>query len=159
MKTIAKSFGISPRKSRAAIVTFSDSTASLYASLDSFSSTSDFDKAVSSLRYGRGRGDLSQALKLAKEQVFTKARKEVAKIAVVILDGNEEKDVRWRNSVLSSRKEGVRVLLVVVGSEVKGASLRALVQNDGDVIAIDSFIGLLKNSVEIAKSTCDAASK
>lgn len=139
-------------------MTFGDSTASLDATLDSFSSTSDFEKAVSSLRYGTGRGDLSKALKLTEEKVFPEARKGVAKIAVVILDGKEDKNGQWRDSVLSLRKAGVRVLLVGVGPEVDRASLRALVQNE-DVIIIDSFIGLLKNSVDVAKSTCDAAGK
>lgn len=159
VKTIAKSFDISPKRSRASIVTFSDSTASLDASLNSFATTSDFENAVSSLSYGRERGDLSQALKLAEEKVFPEARKTVAKIAVIVIDGKEAQNGRWRDSVLSLGKAGVRVLLVVIGSEVDRASLQALVQSDGDVIVIDSFIGLLKNSVEVAKSTCEAASK
>lgn len=114
---------------------------------------------MSSLRYGRERGDLSQALKLAEEKVFPEARKAVAKIAVIVIDGKEAQNGRWRDSVLSLGKAGVRVLLVVIGSEVDRASLQALVQNDGDVIVIDSFIGLLKKSVGVAKSTCEAASK
>lgn len=157
MKTIAKSFGISPRRSRVSIVTISDSRASLDAYFDSFSSTSDFEEALSSLRYGRGRGDLNEALKLAEEKVFPEARERVAKIAVVIFDDKEDR--RWRDSVLSLRKAGVRVLLVGVGPQIDRASLRTLVQSDGDVLIMDSFIGLLKNSVGLAKSTCDAASK
>ena len=153
---------MSPRRSRASIVTFSDSTASLVTSLDSFSTTSDFQKALTSITYGSGRGDLSKALKLAEEKIFPEARKQFAKIAVVVLDGSESKDGPWRDSVRSLRKAGVpgvRVVLVVVGSEVDRASLRTLVQDDGDVIVIDTFISLLKKSVGIAKNTCDVAGK
>lgn len=114
---------------------------------------------MNSIRYGRGRGDLSKALKLAEEKVFQKARKEFAKIAVVVIDEKEGKDGPWQDSVLSLKKAGVRVVLVVVGSEVDRASLRTLVQDDVDVIIIDSFIDLLKKSVGIAKNTCDAAGK
>lgn len=140
-------------------MTVSDSRASLVASFDAFSSTNEFEEALSSLRYGGGRGDLSEALKLVEEKVFPKARERVAKIAVVILDDKDDRDRRWRDSVLPLRKAGVRVLLVWVGSKIDRASLRALVHSDGDVLILDSFIGLLKNSVGLAKSTCEAASK
>ena len=140
-------------------MTVSDSRASLEASFDAFSSTSEFEEALSSLPYGGGRGDLSEALNLVEEKVFPKARERVAKIAVVILDVKENSDRRWRDSVLPLRKTDVRVLLVGVGSKFDRASLRTLVQSDGDVFIVDSFISLLKNSVGLAKSTCEAASK
>ena len=94
-----------------------------------------------------------------EEKVFPKARDGVAKIAVVILDDKEDRNGRWRDYVLSLRKAGVRVLLVGIGSQVERASLRTLVHSDGDILIIDSFIDLLKNSVGLAKSTCEAASK
>ena len=159
IKTVAKSFGISPRRSRASMVTFSDSRASLVATLDAFSSTNEFEESLSSLRYGGGLGDLSVALKLAEEKIFPKARERVARIAVVILDDKVNRNGLWRDSVLSLRKAGVRVLLVGVGSKIDRASLRKLVHSDADVLIVDSFIGLLKNSVGLSKSTCDAASK
>lgn len=140
-------------------MTVSDSSASLDASLDAFSSTNEFEETLSSLRYGSLRGDLSKALKLVEEKVFPKAREGVAKIAVVILDDKEDRNGRWRDYVLSLRKAGVRVLLVGIGSQVERASLRTLVHSDGDILIIDSFIDLLKNSVGLAKSTCEAASK
>lgn len=140
-------------------MTVSDSSASLDASLDAFSSTNEFEETLSSLRYGSLRGDLSKALKLVEEKVFPKARDGVAKIAVVILDDKEDRNGRWRDYVLSLRKAGVRVLLVGIGSQVERASLRTLVHSDGDILIIDSFIDLLKNSVGLAKSTCEAASK
>ena len=157
VKTIARSFGISSKRSRASIVTFGESSASVKASLKSFSSTKEFQEALSSLSYEKARGDINQALKLAEEKVFQEARKEFPKIAVVVLDGKENKNGQWRDSVLSLRKAGIRVLLVGVGSEINRASLRALVERDNDVIIMDSFTALLKNSVQLAKSTCNAA--
>lgn len=140
-------------------MTVSDSRASLVATFDAFSSTNEFEESLSSLRYGRGQGDLSVALKLLEETLFPKAREGVANIAVVILDDKVNRNGRWRDSVLSLRKKGVRVLLVGVGSKTDRSSLRTLVHSDADVVILDSFIGLLKNSVGLTKSTCDAASK
>lgn len=140
-------------------MTVSDSRASLVATFDAFSSTNEFEESLSSLRYGGGQGDLSVALKLLEEKLFPKAREGVANIAVVILDDKVNRNGRWRDSVLSLRKKGVRVLLVGVGSKTDRSSLRTLVHSDADVVILDSFIGLLKNSVGLTKSTCDAASK
>lgn len=140
-------------------MTVSDSRASLVATFDAFSSTNEFEESLSSLRYGGGQGDLSVALKLLEEKLFPKAREGVANIAVVILDDKVNRNGHWRDSVLSLRKKGVRVLLVGVGSKTDRSSLRTLVHSDADVVILDSFIGLLKNSVGLTKSTCDAASK
>lgn len=140
-------------------MTVSDSRASLVATFDAFSSTNEFEESLSSLRYGGGQGDLSVTLKLLEEKLFPKAREGVANIAVVILDDKVNRNGRWRDSVLSLRKKGVRVLLVGVGSKTDRSSLRTLVHSDADVVILDSFIGLLKNSVALTKSTCDAASK
>lgn len=74
MKTVAKGFGISSRRSRASIVTYGGFSASVNASLgiDSISSTDDFLKAVTSLKYQRNRGNIREALKLAEEKVHNK---------------------------------------------------------------------------------------
>ena len=74
VKTVAKAFGISSRRSQASIVTYGDYSASVDTSLgiESITSTEDFFKAVTSLKYGRARGDIRQALKLAEEKVNRK---------------------------------------------------------------------------------------
>ena len=74
MKTVARGFGISSRRSRASIVTYGDFSASVDASLgiDSISSTDDFLKAVTSLKYETNRGKIREALKLAQEKVRKK---------------------------------------------------------------------------------------
>lgn len=90
-------------------------------------------------------------------KVFPRARDGVAKIAVIIVDGQEDKDQSWRASVLSLRKAGVRIVLVGVGPGIEYSSFRPLVENDADLVVIDSFAGLLRNSVGLTKTTCDAA--
>ena len=71
LKTIAKAFALSPRESQASILTYGGYAASVTPSqgIDSFSSTEDFLTAINSLRYGRNRGDIREALKLALEKV------------------------------------------------------------------------------------------
>ena len=57
---------------------------------------------------------------------------------------------------MSLRKAGVRVLLVGVGPSFNYTSLRSLVENDRGVMIIDSYFELLRNSVELANTTCVA---
>ena len=77
VKTIAKGFQISTRGSRASVVTYGAFSAVVNVSLgiDSISSTDMFLRAVDSLRYGRDRGDLREALRLAEKQVRKKSIK------------------------------------------------------------------------------------
>lgn len=89
-------------------------------------------------------------------QVFSKARGGIAHVAVVFFDEQEWKNSRWTTSLLSLRKAGVRVLLVGVGPSFNYTSLRSLVENDRGVIIIDSYFELLRNSVELANTTCVA---
>ena len=139
-------------------MTFSDSSASVSASFESFTSTKAFQDSLSSLTYKDKRGDIRLALKLA-ERAFPKARKGVAKIAVVVIDGRENNNGQWQDSVFSLRKAGIRVLLLGIGTEIKRESLRKLVEKDDDLVIKDSFITLLKDSVQVAKTTCSAAGK
>lgn len=138
-------------------MTFSDSSASVRASFQSFTSTKEFQDALSSLKYEKTRGDIDLALKLAEDKVFPMARKRVAKIAVVVIDGKENNNDQWQDIVLSLQKAGVRVLLLGIGTEIKGESLRRLVERDDDLIIEESFITLLKDSVQVAKTACSAA--
>lgn len=74
----------------------------------------------------------------------------------MFFDEQEWKNSRWTTSLLSLRKAGVRVLLVGVGPSFNYTSLRSLVENDRGVIIIDSYFELLRNSVELANTTCVA---
>lgn len=92
-------------------------------------------------------------------QVFPRARKGVAKVAVIIIDGEEDKNRGWRNSVLLLKKMGVRVVLVGVGSDALRSSLLPLVENKADLVLTSSFNDMMRNAVDLAKTTCNAAGK
>ena len=92
-------------------------------------------------------------------QVFPRARKSVAKVAVIIVYGEEDKNRGWRNSVLLLKKMGVRVVLVGVGSDALRSSLLPLVENEADLVIMTSFNDMMRNAVDLAKTTCNAARK
>lgn len=90
-------------------------------------------------------------------KVFPKAREGVTKVAVIIVDEQQDKDRRWWTSVVSLRRADVRVVLVGVGPGFSYASLRSLMRNDTGIVIMESFAGLMGNAVELAKTTCHVA--
>ena len=158
---VAKSFGISKDKSRAALVLFSDS-ASTKIRFEDHSTTASFAAAVEDLPHERGFTRIDRGLEVATREVFPNARKGVYQIAMVITDGQQTqtadtKDLKEVSEPL--RKAGVRVLALGVGSGVDAKELRLIVERDEDVLLAKSFSDLIDRVGGLIKSTCNLASK
>ncbi|XP_015749756.1 PREDICTED: von Willebrand factor A domain-containing protein 2-like, partial [Acropora digitifera] len=52
---------------------------------------------------------------------------------------------------------GVRVVLVRIGSDALRSSLLPLVENKADLVIMNSFNDMMRNAVDLAKTTCNAA--
>ena len=120
VKQVARSFGVAPGQSQAAMVLYS-STASVQARVGQYATAEEFAKAVDALPYERGRTRIDMALDLASTDIFPAARPGVPKIAILITDGKQTqakdaKDLKVASDPL--RKAGVRVLAVGIGSGV-----------------------------------------
>ena len=161
INAVAKSFGISKDKSRAALVLFSNS-ASTKIRFEDHSSTASFTAAVKALPHERGFTRIDRALEVATREVFPNARKGVYQIAMVITDGkqtqmDDTKDLREVSKPL--RKAGVRVLALGVGSGVDEKELRLIVERDGDVLLAKSFTEVISRVGALIESTCNLAGK
>lgn len=159
VKEVAKSFGVGPGQSQAAMVLYSNS-ASVQAQFGQYSTTADFAKAVDGLPYERGLTRIDKALDLAATDVFSKAREGVPKIALLITDGTQTpaadaKDLKEASEPL--RKAGIRVLAVGVGSGVDADQLRLITENDDDVVIADDFQDLLLKLRNLTSKACDLA--
>ena len=141
VKAVAKSFGLAPDQSQAAMVLYSNS-ASVQARFGQYSTTEEFGKAVDALPYERGLTRIDKALDVAATEIFPEGRAGVPKIALLITDGTQTqtadaKDLREASKPL--RKSGVRVLAVGVGSVVDLDQLRLVTETDNDVMMVDDF--------------------
>lgn len=159
VKQVAKSFGLAPDQSQAAMVLYSNS-ASVQARFGQYATTDEFVKAVDGLPYERGLTRIDKALDLAATDIFPEARAGVPKLALLLTDGTQTpaadaKGLREASEPL--RKAGVRVLAVGVGSGVDRDELRLVTETEDDVVVADDFQDLLLKIGNLTSRACELA--
>ena len=159
IKQLARSFGVAPGQSRAALVLYSDS-ATVKAGFDQYPTLEEFHRSVDDLPYEKGFTRIDLALEKANQEVFPQARKGVPKIAILITDGKQTKTVDSKGLREASeplRRAGVRVLAVGVGSDVDPDQLRLVTESDDDVVVAQSFPNLLVQIGNLTSRACELA--
>ena len=159
VKEVAKTFGLAPDQSQAAMVLYSNS-ASVQARFGQYATTEEFAKAVDALPYERGLTRIDRALDLAATDIFPQARAGVPKLALLITDGSQTpaadaKDLREASEPL--RKAGVRVLAVGIGSGVDRDELRLVTETDEDVVVAADFQDLMLKIGNLTSRACELA--
>lgn len=159
VKQVAKSFGLAPDQSQAAMVLYSNS-ASVQARFGQYATTDEFVKAVDGLPYERGLTRIDKALDLAATEIFPEARAGVPKLALLITDGTQTPAADAKGLKEASeplRKAGVRVLAVGVGSGVDRDELRLVTETEDDVVVADDFQDLLLKIGNLTSRACELA--
>ena len=159
VKQLARSFGVAPGHSRAALVLYSNSS-SVKAGFDQYPSLEEFQQSVDDLPYERGLTRIDLALEKANQEVFPQARKGVPKIAILITDGKQtqaadSKGLREASEPL--QRAGVRVLAVGIGSGVDPDELRLVTVSDDDVVVAQGFPDLLVQIGNLTRRACELA--
>ena len=161
VKQLARSFGLAPGQSRAALLLYS-SSASVQARFGQYQTLDEFEKAVDGLPYERGTTRIDLALEKAAQEIFPQARQGVPKIAILITDGKQSQAADAKGLTDASeplRKAGVRVLAVGIGSGVDPDELRLLTESDEDVVVTQTFADLLLQLGNLTSRTCQLAGK
>lgn len=161
VKQVAKSFGVAPGQTQAAMVLYSNS-ASVQARFGEYATTEEFAQAVDALPYERGQTRIDKALDVAATDIFPASRPGVPKIALLITDGkqtqaDDAKDLKAASEPL--RKAGVRVLAVGIGSGVDPDELRLVTESDEDVVVAANFQDLLLKLANLTSQVCQLAGK
>ena len=159
IKQLARSFGVAPGQSRAALVLYSNS-ASVKAGFDQYPTLEEFHKSVDDLPYEEGSTRIDLALEKANQEVFPQARKGVPKIAILITDGKQTKTADSKGLEEASeplRKAGVRVLAVGVGLGVDINELRSVTESDDDVVLAPNSSDLLLQIGNLTSRACELA--
>ncbi|CAH3124523.1 unnamed protein product [Pocillopora meandrina] len=158
---VAKTFGLSPNGSRAAMVLYSNS-ASVKARFGQYTDPKEFDGAVDSLPYERGLTRIDKALELTASDIFAQSRSGVPKIAMLITDGTQTAAADAKGLKEASeplRQAGVRVLAVGVGKGVDREELRLVTESDEDVVVAADFEDLLLKLSNLTSQACRLAAK
>ena len=159
VKAVAKSFGLAPDQSQAAMVLYSNS-ASVQARFGQYPTTEEFGKAVDALPYERGLTRIDKALDVAATEIFPEGRAGVPKIALLITDGTQTQTADAKDLTEASeplRKAGVRVLAVGIGSGVDADQLRLVTESDEDVVVANDFQDLLLKIGNLTSRACELA--
>ncbi|XP_072532864.1 collagen alpha-6(VI) chain [Salminus brasiliensis] len=142
-------------KVRVAIVDYSDEPrADVY--LNTFSNKSNILQHVKTLSYGRGKTNTGEALKYAKDKVFTKERgsrsdEKVQQIAVVVTDGQSSDDFSVPAAEL--RRSGVNVFAVGI-KNFDGLKEIASHPHERFVFSVGNFTKLNALSGMLTKRIC-----
>ena len=161
VKEAAKSFGVAPGQSQAAMVLYSNS-ASVKARFGQYPTAVQFGKAVDGLPHERAFRRINLALKLAATEIFPEGRAGVPKIALLITDGKQTRShsaypIDLKKASEPLRKAGIRVLAVGVGRSVDADELRLITETDDDVVIADDWEDLLLKLRNLTSKICDLA--
>ena len=127
VKKVAQRIGISQSGTRAGIVLFS-TTAKLEVKLNQYDKTADFNKAVDNLEFLDAGTRIGLALKVALEQLFTRAngmRANVPNIIILLTDGQtstSDKSLLTR-VVRRIRRADIKIIVIGIGPHVSPSEL------------------------------------
>ena len=158
VKQLARSFGLAPGQTQAAMVLYSTS-ASVQARFGQYETLEEFEKAVDNLPYERGVTRIDKALQLTATEIFPEARPGVPNIALLITDGKQTQTSDAKGLKEASeplRKAIVRVLAIGIGSGVDPDELRLVTES---VVVAKGFKDLLLKLGNITSQACHLASK
>ena len=157
---LAANFNISPGGSRAAVVLYSTS-ASTDIKFTDFTSSESFGRAVQQLTHQRGFTRIDLALQRAYYDLFSSravSRYDVPKLAFLLTDGEQTPSpdaIPLDRAARFLKNEGVRLITIGIGKNVKEEELKSIASSEKDVILADTFDGLLKEVEPLTESACE----
>ena len=161
VKGIAGRLGISTNGSRAGIILYS-TKASVKAYFNDSRTIEEFKRKVDELPHERGLTYINKALELASSELFSRARKDIPKVAMLLTDGEQSKPestLNLRDASAPLRQQGVRVIAFGIGKRINVRELRLTVERDEDVIRVMKFDDLITKVGNYTNSLCEAAGK
>ncbi len=140
VKQAALLMNVAPGHSRAAIILFTD-TALVKVTLGQHQAIEEFKRAVDSLDKLKGGTHIDRALNVAADDVFSKARTDVRRVAILLSDGVQTKGGSMKKAIESLRKLGVRVLAIAMGQidDTNTKVLRSVTERNEDFVKAEDF--------------------
>lgn len=160
VKRMARYLNVSPRKSRAAVLTFG-SQSTVVVTFDGYGTISGLDQAVDKAAYVGGARRTDRALQAAAS-LLDDARALVPRLVLLITAGRQSQESGARPpdvAVRPVRANGGKVFAVAIGSGYDPRELRLVVDTPQDIFSLSSFSDLQKREVSIAGGIVRGTSK
>ena len=145
VKKVAQRIGISQSGTRAGIVLFS-SKAILKVKLNQYDNTADFNRAVDNLEFLASGTHIGLALKVALEQLFTRAngmRANVPNVIILLTDGQTSDASLVTRMVKRIRKAGIKIIVIGIGPNVSPSELLKIAGTSNHLYLPKTFQQLL----------------
>ena len=160
VKSLARSLSVSPDMSRASVIVYG-SKPNVVLSLDEFTNTHSFERAVDQASFISGSQRMDLALEAAAG-VMKKGSRNVPKILVLVTAGPQSSvgDPKILNDAMESlRSLGTRTYVVTIGNQPNKPMLIDLVEDSKDIFETPSFVELEPQTAAIAKTIAEKSSK
>ncbi|XP_048061860.1 collagen alpha-1(XXI) chain isoform X2 [Megalobrama amblycephala] len=154
---ITMSFNIGQKFTQVGVVQYSDDPF-LHIPLGKHFSSNDLIKAMESIEYMGGNTNTGKAIKFANDKLFALSERGpngIAKIAVVLTDGKSQDEVLA--AAEASRKKGIILFAIGVGSETEEAQLRAIANKPSStyVFSVEDYKAIAKIREVIRQKLCE----
>lgn len=149
-------FQIGSNKVRMASVPFSTATHNTF-ELSDYTSEYSLKQKISNIPYDAGGTNTHLALKYARETSFSywNSRSGVAKIAVVITDGQSNNKIETLKEAEKLRNSGVIIFSVGVGDGVDRSELSGMASRSSYVFDVATFSALDSIRDRLTKTACE----
>ncbi|KAL3857115.1 hypothetical protein ACJMK2_011810 [Sinanodonta woodiana] len=127
--------------------------------LTRYSRQSDLLDALQNIKYNAGSTNTAAALKMAREDVLSKSRASVRKLAILLTDGmsSNKLDTIYQSALL--RNSDVTIVGIGIGSEILHEELLKITANPNNVFTVSTFDGLYSILSNIRLLSCDVCSE
>lgn len=138
VKTASKSLQVSPDKTRAAVITYSDSTENVV-ELGKYQTLADFEFKVDSARLLRGVRRMDKALESAAN-TLKKSRPGVPRLVVLLTAGRQIPGSNTLDSAVQPlRNLGAQTFVVAIGNQPDTRELGKAVERPGDLFRVAGY--------------------
>ncbi|KAK6180506.1 hypothetical protein SNE40_012649 [Patella caerulea] len=156
VRQVVDKFDLGTNKTRVGVITFSDGVHPVIP-LDSYKQ-SEFDAKLMKIPYLTGGTSTSAAIQFVRRVGFAgdKSRPEVARVAIVITDGQSRNLFETVEESRKAHKEGIYVFAVGVGRDVDDEEMMSIASDPDEnfVFRVDDYNGLAKIEKLLAVKTC-----
>ncbi|KAK2165643.1 hypothetical protein LSH36_47g02029 [Paralvinella palmiformis] len=144
--------------SRVGVLTYSDE-ANIKIQLNEYNSTRSIINAMN-LPYTGGTTNTAEALRVLRTEMFVAERgdrPDAINIAVVVTDGKSNNRKRTLEEAVATRKAGIHIVVIGVGSSIEEEELRGIATDpdDDNVFIVKDFYALTKVLTPLLTSVCN----
>jgi hypothetical protein len=141
VKSLANFLNVFPGKSRASVVSYSSNPQLVFRFYD-YRTQQEFNSSVDRAPYLSGSSRrIDKALDKAAD-IFKEARPDVAKILVLLTSGTQSREkgaTDLKSAFEPLRKQGIKNIVVAIGSNIDGKEFEKIVDKPKDLLRINSF--------------------